>query len=202
MDSTETMMKFGFMSMAMTYFTSMNMVGAMKNISTKDTCSLDGREMNSNLEQIVHLEKRLKQHDSNVLKWDIDNVIEWLSVIHLVQYENIFRDASIDGPFLCQLTDNDLSDALGIHHVLHRKKILFGINQLKEDVRDEEPSRVFQLPTQSNTAATSKSSQSVSMIINEQNKYIVDDSNETVLSNDQIIATKMVSTCDKRNLSS
>ena len=40
MDSTETMMKFGFMSMAMTYFTSMNMVGAMKNASIGE---MDGK---------------------------------------------------------------------------------------------------------------------------------------------------------------
>jgi hypothetical protein len=121
MDSTETMMKFGFMSMAMTYFTSMNMVGAMKNISRKDTCSLDGREMNSNLEQIVHLEKRSKQHDSNVLKWDIDNVIEWLSVIHLVQYAPI---SIISSSFILNILvpSSDSLSSVGFNFVEDGKK--------------------------------------------------------------------------------
>ena len=76
-----------------------------------------------------------KASDSNVLQWNVDNVTEWLSAIYLKQYDDVFRDASIDGPFLCQLTDNDLKDALGIEHVLHRKKILFGINQLKKGIQ-------------------------------------------------------------------
>uniref|UniRef100_A0A7S4ID55 Response regulatory domain-containing protein n=1 Tax=Odontella aurita TaxID=265563 RepID=A0A7S4ID55_9STRA len=37
MESTETMMKFGFMSMSMTYFSSLNMVSAMKKVAAQDT---------------------------------------------------------------------------------------------------------------------------------------------------------------------
>ena len=137
MDSTETMMKFGFMSMAMTYFTSMNMVGAMKNITTNDINNIDDKE------EIKIAPKLLKGGELNdttnsngssqidVKKWDVENVVQWLAAIYLSQYEDLFRDASIDGPFLCQLTDEDLKDALGIQHKLHRKKILFGIDQLK-----------------------------------------------------------------------
>ncbi|KAK7240492.1 hypothetical protein SO694_00111089 [Aureococcus anophagefferens] len=37
MQSTETLMKFGFMSMSMTYFSSLNMIRAMRTVSTQDT---------------------------------------------------------------------------------------------------------------------------------------------------------------------
>jgi hypothetical protein len=140
MDSTETMMKFGFMSMAMTYFTSMNMVGAMKNISTKEMKELEYAAETFNQNNMFQhgKENENSQHDVNIQKWDVDDVVQWLSTIHLKQYEEQFRDASIDGPFLCQLNDDDLKEALGIEHVLHRKKLLLSINSLKSTTKDRE----------------------------------------------------------------
>lgn len=140
MDSTETMMKFGFMSMAMTYFTSMNMVGAMKNITTSDIKELEAESLQINPTETlnqVQVSELSQREMVNVMKWDVDNVIQWLSTIYLAQYEEQFRDASIDGPFLCQLTDDDLKEALGIEHVLHRKKLLLGIRQLKSSIHNK-----------------------------------------------------------------
>ncbi len=135
MDSTETMMKFGFMSMAMTYFTSMNMVGAMKNASIGEMDGMDNFNFSiqnaNDRKDVASLSPGIHSSNSDVMKWNVENVVQWLSAIYLSQYEESFRDASIDGPFLCQLTDEDLQDALGIGHKLHRKKILFGIDQLK-----------------------------------------------------------------------
>ena len=37
MESTETLMKFGFMSMSMTYFSSLNMIKALRTVSAQDT---------------------------------------------------------------------------------------------------------------------------------------------------------------------
>merc|ERR1719428_1589086 len=37
MQSTETLMKFGFMSMSMTYFSSLNMIRAMRTVAAQDT---------------------------------------------------------------------------------------------------------------------------------------------------------------------
>ncbi len=37
MQSTETLMKFGFMSMSMTYFSSLNMIRAMRKVGATDT---------------------------------------------------------------------------------------------------------------------------------------------------------------------
>lgn len=150
MDSTETMMKFGFMSMAMTYFTSMNMVGAMKNITSKESQEMDVEELDTNVFNNIkntNIEEMMgSKSDANLMKWDIDNVIDWLSTIHLGQYTDQFRDASIDGPFLCQLTDADLKDALGIEHVLHRKKILFSINQLNSNAQVRDETHVYTPP--------------------------------------------------------
>ena len=99
------------------------------------------------------------------MKWDIDNVIDWLKTIHLVQYEDQFRDASIDGPFLCELTDNDLKDALGIEHVLHRKKIIFSINQLKSSTQKRDESYAQTQP--SDMKATKSTNQNTNEVNNQ-----------------------------------
>ncbi len=137
MDSTETMMKFGFTSMTMTYFTALNMVKALKSMSTKE---MDISKLSDSISSTINLPSIENQSDRNVytrkakssvLTWGVDHVIEWLQVLSLPQYEDSFRDGSIDGPFLCQLTDDDLMNVLGVEHKLHRKKILFGISQLQ-----------------------------------------------------------------------
>lgn len=167
MDSTETMMKFGFMSMAMTYFTSMNMVGAMKNVSMNEMNNIEKANLDNFMSPYLKEGKGVvnsvvphnKSPQADILKWDVNNVAQWLSAIYLSQYEDSFRDASVDGPFLCQLTDEDLKDALGIEHKLHRKKIIFGINQLRSQIRTSThvmpseqqsvPNNTFEQPTYS-----------------------------------------------------
>lgn len=129
MSSTEAMMKFGFMNMGMTYFTSLNMVKAIRAASNYD-------------ENIIPIEENEDDFDSQevrrnddpllptALKWSVDDVSKWLSKIALSQYKEVFRDGSIDGPFLFQLSDEDLRNVLGVEHPLHRKKILFSVKQL------------------------------------------------------------------------
>jgi len=136
MESTETMMKFGFMSMSMTYFSSLNMIKAMKTVTGKSPSHSEAME-------IGHLQDMSQLNDAfnmNILKpkrskvdvdfWDVDQVIKWLQSIHLGQYEAAFRHGSVDGPFLCQLTDDDLRYVLEVEHKLHRKKILYFISLL------------------------------------------------------------------------
>lgn len=136
MDSTETMMKFGFTSMTMTYFTALNMVKAMKSISTQDVDMLKETDFDNIQEHggEKHTDKNIYMTNTQapVSNWAVDHVIEWLYALSLGQYEEAFKDGSIDGPFLCQLTDDDLMNVLGIEHKLHRKKILFGISQLQK----------------------------------------------------------------------
>jgi hypothetical protein len=136
MESTEAMMKFGFTSMTMTYFTALNMVKAMKSMSTQDIPFLS-EQSSVPLSGIQHSENQslksmyTKQMKSPVSYWGVDHVVEWLKALSLGQYEDSFRDGSIDGPFLCELTDDDLLNVLGVEHKLHRKKILLGIAQLR-----------------------------------------------------------------------
>mmetsp|Transcript_12215 Transcript_12215/g.22899 ORF Transcript_12215/g.22899 Transcript_12215/m.22899 type:complete len:1667 (-) Transcript_12215:19-5019(-) len=139
MESTEAMMKFGFTSMTMTYFTALNMVKAMKSMSTHDIRCM-GEDTSAPLpfdlqhaseNQPLNKSIYAKKMKSPVSYWEVDHVIEWLKVLSLGQYEDSFRDGSVDGPFLCELSDDDLLHVLGVEHKLHRKKILWGIAKLK-----------------------------------------------------------------------
>jgi len=53
MQSTETLMKFGFMSMSMTYFSSLNMVRAMRTVAATDTVMAAVQENTNNREAAV-----------------------------------------------------------------------------------------------------------------------------------------------------
>jgi hypothetical protein len=57
------------------------------------------------------------------------DIVTWLKLIGLPQYESAFREAAIDGDVLPELTDTDL-EKLGV--VLgHRKRMLKAIGDLK-----------------------------------------------------------------------
>ncbi len=146
MESTETMMKFGFMSMSMNYFSSLNMVRAMKIASPSDTqtSNLKDEVYNHN---IVGIPSKIQKPDDDCHKshnasfnnerkqvdpthWGVDDVKKWLASLCLSQHIPSFQEAAVDGPFLCQLTEDDLRNVLGVEHQLHRKKILFNISLL------------------------------------------------------------------------
>ena len=134
MSSTEQMMKFGFMSMSMTYFSSLNMVRAMKKVAAQDTvmaaaAGTTGMMSSKGMSPgtVAH------QHTSatiQVRNWSIEDVSKWLSAQSLDLYVDSFREGAVDGNFLCKLTENDLRGTLGVEHKLHRKKILCGIEEL------------------------------------------------------------------------
>lgn len=139
-DSTEHIMKFGFSSMAMTYFTSMNMVRAMKSLSVQDGHSDQNPLLitsNPRIEKQTE-DSHLNKSDlyssacgsASLFSWTVDDVVDWLRVLSLHQYQDSFRDGAVDGPFLSQITDDDLLNILGVEHKLHRKKILYGILKL------------------------------------------------------------------------
>lgn len=137
MESTEAMMKFGFTSMSMTYFTALNMVKAMKSMSNQDI-PFSGEQISAPLPGLQHSSENqsvqsmyTKKMKSPVSYWSVDHVVEWLKALSLGQYEDSFRDGSVDGPFLCELTDDDLMNVLGVEHKLHRKKLLLGIARLR-----------------------------------------------------------------------
>ncbi|KAJ1413715.1 hypothetical protein B484DRAFT_455006, partial [Ochromonadaceae sp. CCMP2298] len=148
MQSTETLMKFGFMSMSMTYFSSLNMVKALRTVSAQDTVMAaladvhaqravgGGATLGDDLRKAPFLPD-LKagqlpgQQLLRVSAWSVDDVAKWLQTLSLGQYAEAFIDSAVDGEFLYDLNDDDLKNTLGIEHRLHRKKILNCVHRLK-----------------------------------------------------------------------
>lgn len=129
-DSTETMLKFGFMSMSLTYFSTLNMMRAMQRVAASDTLSAAAGGTQS-----TNTAANTTVPNSNaavrVETWSVNDVSRWLTSISLSQYQSSFKEGAVDGSFLCELTDDDLRNTLGVEHRLHRKKILFSIRCLK-----------------------------------------------------------------------
>ena len=171
MNSTETLMKFGFMSMSMTYFSSLNMIRAIKAVGAIDTNieaamansiqngtpfkpPIPGMKSNQEITDAHHsstalVEKKIypsasefqpslkggefvKNTDIEVHRWSVEDVCDWVATLSLSQYREAFQDASIDGPFLYDINDEDLRNVLGIEHGLHRKKIMNSIKRLRQ----------------------------------------------------------------------
>ena len=136
-DSTEQMMKFGFMSMSLTYFSSLNMMKAMQKVGATETMTHPGSSpLNpSQYAQQAHSVMIQQSQDKaaavKVESWSINDVSKWLVSISLSQYQSAFKEGAVDGSFLCELTDDDLKNTLGVAHRLHRKKLLFSIHCLK-----------------------------------------------------------------------
>lgn len=153
-DSTETMLKFGFMSMSLTYFSTLNMMRAMQKVAMSDTLSAaatDSEEAsNAAVNPMLLARKFDKSATVRVESWSINDVSKWLTSISLSQYQSAFKEGAVDGMFLCELTDEDLRNTLGVEHRLHRKKILFSIRCLKnysECSVKQSPAKVRTIPT-------------------------------------------------------
>ncbi len=154
MQSTETLMKFGFMSMSMTYFSSLNMIKALRTVAAQDTVmaalsdvhtqrlmggGADGGPHPAGIptpslgKQMPNLKNNqlMGQQSLRVSSWSVEDVSKWLTTLSLGQYSETFMDAAIDGEFLYDINDDDLKNTLGIEHRLHRKKILNCVHRLK-----------------------------------------------------------------------
>jgi len=153
MQSTETLMKFGFMSMSMTYFSSLNMIKALRTVSAQDTVMAALADVHSQRavglgsgdvgkqQMLPDLKpgQLAGQESLRVTSWSVQDVAKWLQTLSLSQYAESFIDAAIDGEFLYDINDDDLKNTLGIEHRLHRKKILNCVHRLKiaEAQKDE-----------------------------------------------------------------
>jgi pimeloyl-ACP methyl ester carboxylesterase/DNA-binding response OmpR family regulator len=158
-DSTETMMKFGFMSMSLTYFSSLNMMRAMQQVALNDT-PLESAQYQSPTSNMPRNSAANKHSPVSVESWSISDVSRWLTSISLSQYQSAFQEGAVDGSFLCELTDDDLRNTLGVEHRLHRKKILFSIRCLKNyaneaQISQHQPFTDFQTQTQHFVASSS-----------------------------------------------
>ena len=143
-ESTEAMMKFGFMSMGMTYFSSMNMVKALKTVGAHEATSQLCVSSETPIPRMSRPScKPQSQIYASVQRWSVDNVIDWLNdVLGLSQYKSSFENGAVDGSFLFALTDEDLRFGLGVEHKLHRKKILFHIDLLRKLENDQKGSTI------------------------------------------------------------
>ena len=142
--STETLMKFGFMSMSLTYFSSLNMIQAIKSVGALETglagahadkqALISGGSVNSAGQFVPALKpgQSSAREAMDVSAWSVADVGEWLGSLSLAQYSECFADAAIDGGFLYDLTDEDLANTLNIEHALHRKKIINSIGRLRK----------------------------------------------------------------------
>ena len=181
MQSTETLMKFGFMSMSMTYFSSLNMIRAMRTVSTQDTVmaalhqnqamgggggagpaqSIEGGPTayqdklgGEDFKPSLKPGQMPGQETLKVSAWSVDDVARWLQTLSLGQYREAFVDAAVDGAFLYDLDDDDLRNTLGIEHRLHRKKILNMTTKLRASEQERNKQmRVFMQTGQTGVAA-------------------------------------------------
>ncbi|KDO31888.1 hypothetical protein SPRG_03104 [Saprolegnia parasitica CBS 223.65] len=143
MESTETMMKFGFMSMSMTYFSSMNMIKAMRHIGAHHTFLESAAAIHqagatpsilgapSPFQATAPPGSFPGQQPLLVSAWSVLDVGRWLDTMALGTYKQAFADGTVDGALLYDLNDHDLRYSLGIEHDLHRKKILQAVDRLK-----------------------------------------------------------------------
>lgn len=64
--------------------------------------------------------------------WTCEDVSKWLCLIEMDQYVSNFREMSIDGWLIFEIEEDDLVNDLRISKKLHRKKIMKGIEILKD----------------------------------------------------------------------
>ncbi|CAM9425194.1 unnamed protein product [Scytosiphon promiscuus] len=68
---------------------------------------------------------------ADVTSWTVSQVLSWLSEdMQLPKYAHKFREASIDGLVLCDVTDDLLREGLSMSDPLHRLKILGHVQKL------------------------------------------------------------------------
>ena len=73
----------------------------------------------------------------NVQMWSVEDVCRWLETLSLQQYANAFREASVDGPFLMELREEDMVQVLGVTHKLHVRKIVVSREKLKPLTKEQ-----------------------------------------------------------------
>lgn len=169
---TEELMKFQFMSMSLSYFSSLNMLKSLRDMNAdttsaavassadaaaaaaasaaaanlpnmkklqlgaSDVVELSIQKKKAELESAELAEKEAKKARANPLPdnvklWTVADVTRWLGTLSLGQYTEKFQEATVDGPFLMELREEDLVDVLAIKHKLHVRKILISREKLK-----------------------------------------------------------------------
>ena len=168
----EELMKFQFMSMSLSYFSSLNMLKQMRDINTDTTsvaisssaetaAAAAAAAAAANIPAIKQLKlgasdaietaiamkeaelhhAKSREDDAKKAKeepfpkeiryWSVGEVGRWLQTLSLHQYVDAFKEASVDGEFLLELREEDMSSVLDVSHKLHRRKILLAREKLR-----------------------------------------------------------------------
>lgn len=92
-------------------------------------------------------EELLQKIPKYPMNWKSDDVSLWLTHIGMQAYIDNFKEMSVDGLLILELTDEDLETELNITKKLHRKKIAKAIGQLHQynDFLQEEARRETQI---------------------------------------------------------
>lgn len=69
--------------------------------------------------------------------WSVDDVSCWMESLSLGQYCQAFKEATVDGPFLMELREEDLIQVLGVQHKLHVRKMIVSREKLKPLTKQE-----------------------------------------------------------------
>ena len=75
---------------------------------------LDARERDRKIEEAKAAMETVFPED--VREWNINHVGQWLDALVLGQYKPAFEEAAIDGMYLLELVEQDLTSALGMTH--------------------------------------------------------------------------------------
>jgi len=168
----EELMKFQFMSISLSYFSSLNMLKQMREINTDTTSMAVSSSADTaaaaaaaaaaaNIPAIRQMKlgatdaidasiaqkeaelhhSRQREDDAKKAKeepfpkevrfWSVADVGRWLQTLSLHQYVDAFKEACVDGDFLLELREEDMSTVLQVEHRLHRRKILLAREKLK-----------------------------------------------------------------------
>ncbi|CAM9594278.1 unnamed protein product, partial [Hapterophycus canaliculatus] len=148
-EQTEELMKFQFMSMSLSYFSSLNMMKQMRDINADTTtaaitgsadaaaaaaasaaaASIPSLKETGNLGGDAEASQR-HPFPTELSLWTVDDVCRWLDTLQLGEYKQAFREGKVDGSFLGDLRESDLMDSIGMEHKLHLKKLLLARQKL------------------------------------------------------------------------
>ncbi|KDO23287.1 hypothetical protein SPRG_11601 [Saprolegnia parasitica CBS 223.65] len=82
----------------------------------------------------------VRVNEREIATWKVGDVAQWLEhSIELPQYITSFRDASVDGPLLLTLSQDDLVHQLSVQQPLHLRKLVAKIADLQDKYGSEPP---------------------------------------------------------------
>ncbi|CAM9397033.1 unnamed protein product, partial [Sphacelaria rigidula] len=94
-----------------------------------------GRGAMVNMSERVPERETTQRLKKNVKSWMVADVIRWLSErLQLPQYVQVFREASVDGLLLTELS-SELLKEMGVSNPLHRLKLLRHAQELRKQAR-------------------------------------------------------------------